>query len=205
MSSFLWAGVVLGLSAGLIPGPLLVLVVSQSLRLGTAAGMKVAATPLITDMPIALVSFTVLTQIASVEPFFGILSIAGAIFLFCLSWQTFSMTQDEFRIAEGRRGGFADGLFLNVVNPYPYLFWVTIGGPTLVDARVVGWPEPIAFLLSFYGSLVGSKMWVAWLVGKRHRPLGSCGYLIFVRSLGAALLIFALLFVRDAWTYWTLK
>ncbi len=44
----------LGLSGGLTPGPLLTLVVSETLKYGTQAGIKVSLAPLLTDTPIIL-------------------------------------------------------------------------------------------------------------------------------------------------------
>ena len=47
-------GSVLGLSAGLAPGPMLALVLSQTLRYSTAEGVKASLAPLVTDPPIIL-------------------------------------------------------------------------------------------------------------------------------------------------------
>lgn len=50
MMYFLSVGAVLGLSSGLSPGPLLALVISETLRHGVKAGVKVALAPIITDL-----------------------------------------------------------------------------------------------------------------------------------------------------------
>jgi hypothetical protein len=52
MTHFLGIGIIFGLSAGLAPGPLLMLVISDTLRHGIKAGVKVALAPVITDLPI---------------------------------------------------------------------------------------------------------------------------------------------------------
>ncbi|MDY6953588.1 MAG: LysE family translocator, partial [Thermodesulfobacteriota bacterium] len=49
-------GIVLGLSAGFAPGPLLALVISQTLRHNAVEGLKVALAPLVTDLPIILIT-----------------------------------------------------------------------------------------------------------------------------------------------------
>ena len=54
MNSLLMSGMLLGLSAGLSPGPMLTLVVSQTLRHGIQEGVKVAFAPLLTDTPIVI-------------------------------------------------------------------------------------------------------------------------------------------------------
>ncbi|MCD6225405.1 MAG: hypothetical protein J7K32_07820 [Deltaproteobacteria bacterium] len=57
MLTFLTAGTILGLSAGLIPGPLLTLVISETLRHNIKAGIKIAVAPLLTDLPIIGLTF----------------------------------------------------------------------------------------------------------------------------------------------------
>lgn len=60
MTRFLLTGVLLGLSSGLAPGPLLALVASETLRHGVRAGVRVALAPLITDLPIILTTILLL-------------------------------------------------------------------------------------------------------------------------------------------------
>ena len=49
MIEYLVAAAVFGLSGGLSPGPLLALVVAETLARGRSSGLAVAASPLITD------------------------------------------------------------------------------------------------------------------------------------------------------------
>ncbi len=56
-------GLTIGFSAGVSPGPLLALVVTTSLRHGRWAGFQVAASPLVTDLPIIILSLTVLNAV----------------------------------------------------------------------------------------------------------------------------------------------
>ncbi|MDH3383440.1 MAG: LysE family translocator, partial [Deltaproteobacteria bacterium] len=64
MLFFLGAGIVLGLSAGFSPGPLLAMVLSQTIRHGAREGIKIAAAPLLTDLPIILVSTFLLAKLS---------------------------------------------------------------------------------------------------------------------------------------------
>ena len=52
----LLVGFLLGAPAGFSPGPMLVLIISETLRRGIHAGAKVAFMPLITDIPLLLFS-----------------------------------------------------------------------------------------------------------------------------------------------------
>jgi threonine/homoserine/homoserine lactone efflux protein len=81
---YLVQGLLLGLGVGLAPGPLLALVISASLRGGTSHGLRVAFSPLITDLPIIVVSLFILRQINNSA--LGFLSIVGAIVLFYFAY-----------------------------------------------------------------------------------------------------------------------
>jgi len=47
-------GFLLGAPAGITPGPMLVLIISETFRHGIRAGAKVAFIPLLTDLPVVL-------------------------------------------------------------------------------------------------------------------------------------------------------
>jgi threonine/homoserine/homoserine lactone efflux protein len=64
MITALASGAFLGLSCGLAPGPLLALVVAQTLRHGPREGCKIALTPLVTDAPIIVVALVVAAGLA---------------------------------------------------------------------------------------------------------------------------------------------
>ena len=197
MWTFAVTGVVFGLAAGLSPGPLLTLVVTESLRGGTRAGMRVAAAPLLTDGPIVLVSVVLLTRVAS-SGILDVLALAGALFLAYLAWDSLTAKAPEAAARAPRRSALTKGAFVNVLNPHPYLFWVGIGGPTLLGAWEQSAAHALSFVVGMYGCLVGSKMVVAWGVGKGSRLLESRAYVYLVRALGLALAVFAVRFARDA-------
>ena len=57
------AGLLLGAPSGFAPGPMLLLIISETLRHGKHAGAKVACIPLLTDAPIVMASGLLFTQI----------------------------------------------------------------------------------------------------------------------------------------------
>lgn len=60
----------MGLSSVLAPGSLLTLVISETLQHDTRAGIKVALAPVITDLPIIVLTLLILSKLAG---FHGIL------------------------------------------------------------------------------------------------------------------------------------
>ena len=77
MIELLITGIILGLYAGFSPGPLLVLVISQTLKHGYKEGVKVAFAPIISDIPIIAVCLLFLSLISSYSLILGIISIIG--------------------------------------------------------------------------------------------------------------------------------
>ena len=189
-------GIVFGLAAGVTPGPLLALVVTESLRGGVPAGVRVAAAPLLTDAPIVLVSIVLLTRVTGTTVL-GALALAGAFFLAYLAWDSLTVAPPDTAAPAPRGSALAKGAVVNLLNPHPYLFWLGIGGPTLLGAWEQSAAHALAFLAAMYGCLVGSKMVVAWGVGRGRRLLRSRGYVYLVRALGVALGLFAVRFARD--------
>ncbi len=71
--TYLTMGAVFGLTAGISPGPLLTLVISETIRHNKTEGVKIAVAPLITDIPIVLLTIFILSKMASSDIVLGIM------------------------------------------------------------------------------------------------------------------------------------
>jgi len=191
------AGIVLGLSAGFSPGPLLTLVISQSLKHGIKEGIKVAIAPLITDLPIILISIFVLARLANFRTVLGIISLIGGLFVLYLAYESFHTSRLRINIQDAEPRSLRKATVVNALNPHPYLFWFSIGAPTIIKT----WKEnpftAVAFVAGFYICLTGSKVFTAALVSTSRRLFIGKTYLYLMRTLGILLLLFALLLFRD--------
>ncbi len=192
----LGAGAAFGFAAGLAPGPLLTLVIGQTVRHGPREGLKVAVAPLITDAPIVLGSVLILSRIAS-NALLGLVALAGGAFVAFLAAESLRTTRLETTGDGAPPRSWRQGAIVNALNPHPYLFWVTVGAPILVDAASSGPAGPIAFLAGFYICLVGSKVGIALGVGASRGALTGRAYPWIMRALGIVLAVFAILLVRE--------
>jgi threonine/homoserine/homoserine lactone efflux protein len=195
--STLGTGVLLGLSAGLSPGPLLTLVVSQSLAHGVREGAKVAMSPLITDLPIILICALVLSRFTDHGSVLGVVSLAGAAFVALLGLSTVRTRGLQVAVGEARPQSLLRGVLVNSLSPHPYIFWLTVGVPVML----ADWPakplSPAVFLAAFYASLVGAKLSVALVAGKSRALLAGPAYIWLMRAIGVMLLVFAGMLVKD--------
>ncbi|MEJ2109561.1 MAG: LysE family translocator [Acidobacteriota bacterium] len=188
----------LGAVSGLTPGPLLTLVVSESFQRGFRSGAAVSVAPLITDVPIILFMTFLAGAIASMGPLTGWLYIVGACYLIYISIGIFRSNEQVSDPSLRMRTSFLKGAAVNLLNPSPYAFWFAIGSPLLLQARSLSWTAVLIFLCVFYGMLVGSKLLLAFLIGKNRHVLTGRPYRTVMRMLGIFLLIFAVLFVKNA-------
>lgn len=186
-------GLSLGLAAGLSPGPLLALVLGATLQRGFPAGARVAASPLVTDLPIVVLALWMAGTVPSTA--LALMALVGGAFVVYLGvgivrdasgdldWITHgepgSSTSEPDPAArrerrESLRRDLWHGALVNIASPHPWLFWLGIGGPQVVavwrrDSPWAGW-SAAGFLVLFYLGLVGSKVVLAAIVARgRHR------------------------------------
>lgn len=195
--SFLIFGILFGLSAGITPGPLLALVVSETLKNNGKEGIKVAIAPLITDAPIILITTLILSKVSNYNLILGFISITGSIFISYLAYKNIFLRNFEPGNVEKSRS-LEKGILVNFLNPNPYLFWFTVGAPTVLKAlKEAGVYTAIFFLIGFYIFLVGSQITIAIIVERYRNFLESRIYEYMIRFTGILLLFFALSFLRD--------
>jgi len=197
MMAFLGAGIVLGLSAGFSPGPLFALVLSQTLRHGVREGIKVAAAPLLTDLPIILASTFLLSRLSGYKGLLGALSIAGAAILARMAFETLRAKLREVSVAEARPQSLMKGALVNALSPHPYLFWITIGSPMILKGWKIGPAASVLFVAGFSFCLVAAKVVLAVMTGRSSRLLEGKRYVYAMRVLGCLLLMFAVFLLRD--------
>lgn len=200
MITALGLGLLLGVSAGMAPGPLLALVVSQTLRFGAGAGLRVAAAPLLTDLPIIAGAVLLVGAAPTTGWFPAVIALAGAAFIAYLAVDTWRSELDEAGLEAAAPRSWTRGVLVNALSPHPYLFWLAVGAPTLLASWVSdGAAGAGGFLAGFYGGLVGSKMLVAVATARARGFVSGRGYRITMRVLAVLLAFFALALLREAW------
>jgi threonine/homoserine/homoserine lactone efflux protein len=194
---FLASGIILGLASGISPGPLLVLVFSETVKYGKKEGIKIAIAPLITDLPIVLLVLFALSNLTRYNLVLGIIALIGACYLIFLGVENLRHKTAEFDVDLQEGGALKRGVIANFLNPHPYLFWLSIGGPTIFQSLNIHVSTTALFILGFYSLLIGSKVTIALTVEKSKSFIKSKYYIYVIRVLGLALILFALIFIKD--------
>lgn len=195
--NFLIPGILIGLTAGISPGPLMALVISETLRHGVKSGIKVSLAPLITDVPIVLATLALFQHLKGNPVFFGIISVSGGLFLIYLGIKNWKTDLEHIQEPGGERS-LQRAIIANFLSPHPYLFWITVGGSILGR---VSFAEGAVFIIVFYSMLVGSKICIAIITDRVRWFLESRSYLWLIRGLGIALGIFGVILIKNGLDY----
>ena len=199
--TYLTMGAVFGLTAGISPGPLLTLVISETLRHNKTEGVKIAVAPLITDIPIVLLTIFILSKMASSDFVLGIISILGGFFIAYLGYDSIKSKGIEIDIQNLKLRSIRKGIIVNVLSPHPYIFWLMVGAPITIKAYQASPVAAFAFIIAFYVLLVGSKISIALVVDKSRAFLKNKVFIWTLRILGLVLLIFAILLIKEGLSY----
>ncbi len=194
------SALLLGISAGFSPGPLLTLVISVSLRHGFIEGVKVSMAPLITDLPIIIVSVLVLSRLKEVNIILFIVSSLGCVFLLYLSHESLTFKGEDLNIKDVRLHSFHKGVLANLFNPNPYLFWFSIGSPIIIRSNnsII---STLIFVCTFFSLLIGAKIIISSIVSRFKNFLSGKVFIWINRLLGVVLLFYAVWFFKDALKY----
>lgn len=187
MLYFLSIGAVLGLSAGFAPGPLLALVISETLKNDIQSGIKVSLAPVITDLPIILGAVFIFSMLSNFHSILGVVSLIGGCFVLMMGYGCIRTDGAKLDLKDTKSKSLTKGMLVNVLSPYPYLFWLSVGAPLVAKAQNVSTLMPFIFIGTFYIVMVGSKILLAIVVGKSKLFLSGDVYIYIMRFLGFVL------------------
>ena len=170
---FLTQGIVFGLYAAFLPGPMQAFLLSQIIRSGWRRTLPLALIPLGSDGPVMISLFFLLSQLP--VWFTHGLRIIGGFFILYLAWDAYrsSKNSKEITIPTDQspvRATFLKGVTMNLLNPNVYIFWATIGVPTILTGWQISPLHGLAFGLGFYVTMI--PMTMLWIM-----ILGTVGYL----------------------------
>lgn len=202
MAAYLLQGIILGFAAGISPGPMLGLVISQTLRQGWRAGNLVALAPLLTDIPIIVLLVLILGHLPIIVLHW--LALLGGAFVIYLGVETVRTVSSGVAIHTKESSGrvLLSAMATNFLNPHPYLFWATVGSALLLQSFAIGGiAASLAFLVGFYALLVGAKLSIVLLVSRSQKWLTGRTYHALLVGSGLLLMALGVLLIWEGMQY----
>ena len=200
IASLAAAGIALGIIEGIKPGPLLTMVIRESLSKGLKAGMWTAAAPIFTDGPLIIASLLLAGWMATQPSVLFSISLLGALFLTKMGLECFSLEAPNPENTEtDATESFKRGVMTNLLNPNVYMFWFLIGGPLMASAAEQEPLAPILYAVCFLITIILVKASIAWLFVGGGTWLSPRKYRIAMAICGLAMLGFAGSFAYQAY------
>jgi threonine/homoserine/homoserine lactone efflux protein len=164
-------GAALGFAAAITPGTFQTYLISESLSGGFRRAAPIAFAPLISDVPIIILSLLILNELPNY--FLRVVSLAGGVFALYLAWRLFaswrSGTAVNIEQEQPEAGSLRRGVVANFLTPGPYLFWTLVSGPILLEAGRRSFALGASFLLGFYGVMITGLLGIAFLISQTRR------------------------------------
>ncbi|UCE13518.1 MAG: LysE family transporter [Candidatus Heimdallarchaeota archaeon] len=209
---------ILGITLGLTPGPIIFLLISETLNKGSRGGLSVLIGTLLVDtsiiIPVSLIASLIF------QDFQLILRVLGGTFLILIGILTIRnallganhVIKTEFPSykTEDKRNdinpknlrstfsevkvSFLKGLMFQILNPMAYIFWVTVGiSQTLVITNEYGSLFFFLFPLTFWIAIVSVELFWVLLAVKAQSVLSSRWYSIIQVCCGLILIYLGLM------------
>ena len=156
MLTYVLFGVSYGFAAAAQPGQLQAYLISRAVSTGWRRTLPAVFAPLLSDLPVIVLVLLVLTRVP--PAMVSGLRLVGGVFLLYLA-------ADAIRRWRRRDGEaplpdvpahrtFIEAVFVNLLNPNPYLGWALVLGPWLLEALERSSATGVALLGAFYSTLV---------------------------------------------------
>ena len=167
MLNYLIFGITYAFAAAVQPGPLQTYIISQTIKKGWRKTLPTAFAPVVSDGPILILVLFLLSTIP--DNFIIVLRIGGGIFLLYLglrafkSWREFD--EDETISDESNKHTLLSAVFVNLLNPAPYLGWSLIMGPLFLEGWRIAPINGISLILGFYVTMIITLVGIIILFG----------------------------------------
>lgn len=194
---FFLTGATLGLVAGITPGPLLTLVITETMKYNKKEGIKIALAPILSDLPIVALSLLILTKMSSYNNILGVISFLGSAFLIFMAYETLNAKPIQLDTNSNVTHSFKKGVMANVLSPHVYLFWILVGAPITIKAFKINILASVLFVLGFYIFITGSKIAIAVISEKTKNIFSNNTFVMLIRILGMLLIVFAIVLFKD--------
>ena len=202
MLTTLLTAFILGLFAGLAPGPYTTMVVGTALERGLKPALRLAFTPLVTDVGPVLVTALVLERLS--WPALTLLGLAGGVVIAMIGTRFLTRHAGPVpREASAREAAssaplapkdtdqsarFGHVVLSSLLSPAPWLFWLVVGSPLLLRAWERSPTQGVLFLIVLFATNVGSASSLAWAASHGSRLMAPSHRRWVLRLVGVGLI-----------------
>ena len=187
-----------GLSGAMIPGPLFLFTVSESLKKDAAVGLRIAVGHIIIEAIFVVLIFSGFKSLLTSEGFMRLISGLGGIALIGMGIMLlYGVANMSLRVEDSVEfdyGSVAGGAFFSIVSPGFLIWWSTIGLSVILKSLLFGLIGLVMVALGHWIADIGWHWFVSYFVHKKRHCLEDRSYRNIVRLLAFGLVVTGIYF-----------
>lgn len=196
---------VVALSGAMMPGPLLAITISETMRRGFWAGPKLMVGHGILELALVAALAAGLSEFVKNNLVSVIIGLLGGAILMAMGvmtarqgWRKMTMPVADPKISGGSRVVVLSGILGSISNPYWFIWWITLGTIYLLWSLNAG----IAGVASFFsGHILADLVWytlVAFVIATGRKVMNDAVYRGLLMVCGVGLIVLGGYFILSA-------
>jgi threonine/homoserine/homoserine lactone efflux protein len=192
---------IIALSGALMPGPLLTVTISESIKRGKWTGIFLIIGHGILELGLILLILAGFGSLFKIDKVVGIISLIGGTILIWMGWDTatkakgLSLSYHMEKPSNLSYGPILTGILASISNPYWSIWWATIGIGYMAASLIHGWIGITSF---FIGHISADFAWytlVSFSVTSGKRFISNRIYRAVLITCGVILCLFGIIFL----------
>ena len=200
-----------GFSGAAMPGPVTVLIVTESAKRGFIAGPLITIGHVLLELVMVTALFFGMRDVLNQNWVAGGIGIVGGLALLWLGIDIVKSAWDgtvalnlsaQAQNGDTSRHPIIGGVVTTIFNPYWFIWWATVGAAYLLTFRAFGVLGIIAF---YFGHTLADWVWnnfVAFAVSSGRRVLSDRAYRAILSICGAFMIAMSMYFVISGVNFW---
>ncbi|MBP2046050.1 threonine/homoserine/homoserine lactone efflux protein [Methanobacterium aggregans] len=194
---------VVGLSGAIVPGPMLTVTISDSMKKGFKAGPMVVSGHIIAEIILIVLIFAGLGWLIGSSTASFIIGTLGGIMLILMGYNITRSSQPVSEVSDygevKRYGPVIKGFMTSVSNPYFFIWWATVGCAFMFKGlELAGAVGVLGFIIGHWASDLGWFSTVSFLTSRGSGIMNEKHYKIIMTICGAFLIVLGVYFILSA-------
>jgi threonine/homoserine/homoserine lactone efflux protein len=188
----------IALSGAMMPGPLLTVVIAESMKHGKKTGPLVTLGHALLEVLTLILLLFSFNQLVHNPLVLKVIAALGSLILLSTGIQMLASLRKlevELKAAGGKASGLVfTGFWMSAVNPYFAIWWLTIGLGLILSAQKAGW---LAVIFFFFGHICADLAWftfISYTVSRGRNYLSGPLYRGVIAACAIVLIIFSCYF-----------
>jgi threonine/homoserine/homoserine lactone efflux protein len=193
--SIFFTSMFVALSGAMMPGPLLTINISESVRRGATAGPLLMAGHALLELLLVVALMLGLSPLFKNDLFFVFVALAGGATMLWMALGMFrslpTLTVNNGVAVERKNNLMVAGALMSLANPYWIIWWATIGIAYITRCQQMGFTAVGVF---YSGHIFGDVLWyvaISIAIAKGRRLFTDRAYQVLIGCCGAFLVAFA--------------